>query len=236
MNTDVQTQNALMPMDGFSDIDPTSSPLRGPGVRFKDDAYFSFSNKLDVKGKTYAVIDLKRGWQKLEKDCPPEYLMRELGKPMPPQPAVPKEKWPANFNGQPEHPWKSTHYLVLLDIATGEVSTFWTNTVGGRVAVGALKDQVDFMRQHRPDAIPVIALESVPMPTQYGGTKPRPHFKICGWRSSTANQQLLADKTVVEELETVEAPSLAEEMNDDLPDYLTEAPKAEAPKKKPSKK
>jgi hypothetical protein len=161
MNAQTQTQNALMPKDGFGDSDPTSSPLRGPGVKFKDGDYYTFGNKIDVKDKTFAVVELKRGWQKLEKDCAPEYRMRKPGEPTPPQPEVPKEDWPLNLNGKPEHPWKSTHYLVLLDTATGEVSTFWSNTTGGRIAVAALNDQVDFMRRHRPDAIPVIALESL---------------------------------------------------------------------------
>jgi hypothetical protein len=85
------------------------------------------------------------------------------------------------------------------------------------------------MRQHRPDAIPIIALESVPMPTQYGGkTTPRPHFKICGWRSNTANQQLLADKTALVELET---PSVAEQLDDEIPDFGVEAPKKKRSKK-----
>jgi hypothetical protein len=97
---------------------------------------------------------------------------------------VDKANWPLNLNSKPEHPWKLTRYLYLLDTATGEFSTFWTDTIGGRVAVDELNDQVESMRQLRPGAHPVVQLRSVPMPTSHGGTKPRPHFKIAGWKQA----------------------------------------------------
>jgi hypothetical protein len=155
--------------------------------------------------------------------------MRTPGEPTPPQPEVPKEDWPPDLNGQPQHPWKLTHYLYLLNVSTGEISTSWSNTTGGRIAVGHLSDQVAFMRKHRPDAIPVIALESRDMPTQYGGTKPRPHFEILGWKNNTGPQLLTSEAPLVE----VETPSLAEQMDDEIPDLgpETENP-APAPKKK----
>jgi hypothetical protein len=179
--------NELTPIDGFdADAhDPTASPIRGTGLRFKDGDYFAFSESVDVQGKSYVVLDRLQGWQKLEAGCPPEYLMRRPGELRPPRPHVDEADWPLNFNGQPEHPWKLTHYLHLLDAESGEFSTFWTNTTGGNLAVGQLSDQVNFMRQVRPNAIAVIALESREMPTKYGGTKPRPHFQILGWRERT---------------------------------------------------
>jgi hypothetical protein len=173
-------------VDGFDDDakNPTASPIRGTNIKFKDGNYYAFSERVDVRGKSYAVIEKQQGWQKLESGCPPEYLMKTIGEPRPPRPHVDERDWPLNLNGAPEHPWKLTTYLRLFDIESGEISTFWTNTVGGNVAVGELADQVDFMRQSRPNAIPVIALEARDMPTQYGGSKPRPYFRIVpgGWR------------------------------------------------------
>jgi DNA polymerase len=120
--------------------------------------------------------------------------MRKAGEPRPARPQVDEKDWPLNLNGVPDHPWKFTTYLRLLDIETGELSTFWTNTVGGNVAIGELSDQIAFMRQMRPNAIPVIALESREVPTQFGTTKPRPHFRILGWRQrgDTGGPALLA--------------------------------------------
>jgi len=216
------TSTAVSIVDGFdaSQQDPTASPIRGLNIRFKDGNYLAFGDQFDVHDRSFVVLDRVEGWQKLAKDCPPEYLMRKTGEARPPQPHVNESDWPLNLNGVPEHPWKLTHYLYLLDAATGEVSTFWTNTKGGRIAIDQLTDQVTFMRQVRPDAIPVVALESRDMPTSYGGSKPRPHFRILGYkmRSDVGSQNML---TAPEQgaLRDVEAPSIAEELNDDLPDF-----------------
>jgi hypothetical protein len=182
---ETQTQNALtIYNDGFDAdaSDPTASPIKGGNRRFKDAAYFEFSERANVEGKGYAVFCKEAGWQKLEAGCPPEYLMRQPGAPKPPRPGVDEADWPKNFNGQPEHPWKWTTYLHLIDVETGEVSTFSTSTIGGNIAVGELADQIAFMRKTRPDAVPVVALESKMMVTQFGSSKPRPYFRILGWR------------------------------------------------------
>jgi hypothetical protein len=198
MNANINTPSStktVTVIDGFSDTrDPAASPIRGNNYKFKDGGYYAFSDRIYVHNRTYAVIDKLAGWQKLAKDCPAEYRMRALGEPRPAQPVVPKEDWPLNLNGVPEHPWRWTQYIYLLDTATGEISTFWTNTIGGRIAIDQLSDQVDFMRRVRPDAIPIVALESRDMPTQFGGTKPRPHFAIRGWKTAggTVEQSLIA--------------------------------------------
>jgi hypothetical protein len=209
-----QNQNANVPavIDGFADTDPTASPLRGTALRFKDGAYETFGDTVDVKESSYVVIDRVQGWQKLERDCPPEYLVRKTGEPKPAQPVVPKDAWPLDLNGKPSHPWKWTNYIYLLDTATGEFSTFWSNTIGGNIAVGELSDQVSLMRNVRPGAIPVVALCAKDMPTQFGGTKPRPYFKILGWKAHGSDQALLASP----ELREIEAPKLAEELNDSI--------------------
>jgi hypothetical protein len=108
------------------------------------------------------------------------YLVQKPGGPRPLQPSVPTAEWPLNLNGLPEHPHKWTRYLYLLDTQTGTVSTFSTNTKGGHWACRDLTDQVGLMRGPRPGAVPIIALESKIMPTEF--RKPRPHFKILGWR------------------------------------------------------
>jgi hypothetical protein len=199
--------------DGFGTSDPTDSPLRGTAIRFKDGDYFSYGDQVDVEGKAFAVIGRVQGWQKLERDCPPEYLIRRTGESKPAQPFVDKKDWPKDLNGNPAHPWKWCEYLYLLDTATGEFSTFWSNTVGGGIAVRALDDQVTLMRGVQPNAMPAVALESTDMPTSYGGTTPRPHFKILGWKAHGTEQTLLAAPE--QNLVDVEKPSLKEVMGGD---------------------
>ena len=211
MVTHHQTQNANVPavIDSLAATDPTDSPNRGTSFRFKDGGYESFGEKIDVEESSFVVIDRVQAWQKLERDCPPEYLVRQAGQPKPAQPIVPKENWPLDLNGKPSHPWKWTNYLYLLNTATGEFSTFSSNTIGGNVAISELSDQVSLMRNVRPGAIPIVALSSKDMPTQYGSVKARPYFKILGWKARDTEQALLAAPEV-------EEPSLADAMDDEI--------------------
>jgi hypothetical protein len=80
------------------------------------------------------------------------------------------------------------------------------------------------MRQVRPDAIALIALQSKDMPTQYGGTKPRPYFKILGWktRGDIGPQNLLAGPEAPEQ-KFVE-PTNKEIYRDEIPEQDWEPP------------
>ena len=214
-----KTPNALTPIDGFSDSgDTAASPIRGIGFRFKEgkegEEYIAYSEPFPVKGRIFAAIDKTDGWQKLAEGVPPEYLMRKPGQPRPPRPHVDEKDWPLDFNGKPEHPWKLTQYLYLLDTATGEISTFWSNTTGGKIAFRDLSDQVNLMRDMNPGKIPValIALDRTMFQTGFGGKKARPLFRILGYklRDQLNPQNLLTD-------ETKAPPTLAEEMGDKVP-------------------
>ena len=230
MNT---TSNALIVTDGFDDAgDVTASPMRGVGVKFKDGSYYSYSESFPTYGREFHVVDTSDGWQMLAEGQPPQYLMRQPGQVRPPQPHVDEKDWPLDFNGRPAHPWKLTRYLFLMDTKTGEVSTFWTNTIGGKVAFDQLAQQVRVARGAQPDAVPVIALESALMPTQFGSKKPRPHFRICGYRmrSQIGSPNLLTDiggQKLLTDNPSVESPSIAEEMNDEIPSF-EEPPKKAA--------
>jgi hypothetical protein len=214
MNYQAQNPNTLTPIDGFSDIDPTSSPLKGTTIRFKDGSYYSFEDEIETEGRTFAAYDLRGGWQKLEEGVPPEYLMREPGKPKPAQPHVDEVDWPTNLNGKPENPWRWTFYLFLIDVNSGEALTFSSSTVGGTKGVIELRDQIDFMRRYRANAIPIISLDSKMMPTQFGSKVPRPYFKLHGWKSHGDEQTLLTHEAP---LVDIEKPSLKEGMKDEVP-------------------
>jgi hypothetical protein len=223
MNT--HTQNALVIADSFDDsADASNSPLRGIAFRFKDGKYFAFSDDFPTEGRTFAVIDKADGWQKLAEGMPPEYLMRQPGQVRPPRPHVDEADWPEGFDGKPTHPWVLCRYLYLLDTATGEVSTFYSSTIGGRVAFDELSDQVKVTRSIQPGAIPVVSLEVKQMPTKFGGDKPRPYFKIAGYklRDNLGSQSLLTDETAPA---AIEAPKSGD-FNDELPEENFAAPKA----------
>jgi hypothetical protein len=73
--------------------------------------------------------------------------------------------------------------LRLIDPRTGQDYTLVTDTYGGRKAVGDLKSQISNVRFAYPGAVPVVQLGSTMMKTAYG-LKPRPEFKVVGWRDN----------------------------------------------------
>jgi hypothetical protein len=83
----------------------------------------------------------------------------------------------------------------------------------------------------------VVQLRSVPMPTQYGGTKPRPHFHLAGWKTTdgAVEQAQIAGPTA-----DIDEPSLSEKMGgDEVPDFndpldgsILDTPKTSAPPKR----
>ena len=73
----------------------------------------------------------------------------------------------------------------MVNLRSGKTLTFVTDAVGGRQAVGELKDAIMTVRQVQPHALPVVQLATTTMPTKYGGVRPRPSFEIVDWRSGT---------------------------------------------------
>jgi hypothetical protein len=121
----------------------------------------------------------------------------------------------------------------LVNTDSGEFVTFSTYTAGGGIAVRELADQVSLMRNVQPNAIPIVELSDTDMPTQYGTTKPRPFFKLLGWKTRDANQLQLVDmaKPTSEQVMADEVPEKDwEAKGDPLPNL--DASKATKKKKK----
>jgi len=168
--------------------DASANPVRGSNVKFDGGAYVIGKEKTPVDdGKKYVIIDRAEGWQFLKKDCPAEWCMRQTGAPKPEQPHADESTWPIGLDGNPQHPWKYTYFLYLIDLATGETLTFSTSTSGGSIAVGDLTSQIKYMRNVRPGAVPIVELQSRQMSTKYG-KKPRPFFQIKGWKVRDEDQ------------------------------------------------
>lgn len=189
--------SALTPTDNWDVAGDELSPMRGPSIRFDNGAFYTGREKtketLIDAGQKFVVLDRAEGWQFLKKDCPAEYLLRKPGEDKPAQPFVDECEWRKNLNGEPEHPWRWTFFIYLLNVANGEALTFSTNTNGGRIAVGDLTDQIRMMRRRKPGAVPIIELQSRQMKTKYG-SKPRPHFQIKGWRLIGDDQPGMRDE------------------------------------------
>ena len=85
MNANPNANALTTTADGFdlAASDPNASPLQGIGKRFKDGDYYAYGDQTDERDQTYAVIDRRNGWQKLQRDCPPEYAMHMPGQSRP---------------------------------------------------------------------------------------------------------------------------------------------------------
>jgi hypothetical protein len=195
MTSNIETSNALtvqnhsQAIDSFDQDDPTETPIRGGNAKFDGGGYFVGKEKTPVENnRRFVAYDKGAGWQFLKKDCPAEWVMWNPGAPKPEQPECPEETWPMGLDGKPSCPWKWTQFLYLLDADTGETLTFSSSTSGGKIAISDLTQQIKSMRFMKPGAIPVIELQSVMMPTKFG-KKPRPSFKITGWRVRGNDEQ-----------------------------------------------
>src|SRR6516162_6198389 len=160
---------------------------------------------------------------------------------------VPKKEWVEGPDGQPRGPWQAQHILYLLDPKTMDKFTFPTGTVGGRIGIRELVDKTTWMRRLRgPNVYAVVLLSDTFMNTKWGGRQ-RPHFKIVRWvslgseggqvealpppTSKERQPDLFANEPAQQsqsDLPLIKDPSLAEEMDDKIPDFESE--KAESPK------
>jgi hypothetical protein len=154
---------------------------------------------------------------------------------------VPKKEWVEGPDGNLRGPYQAQHILYLLDPKTMDKYTFPTGTTGGRIAIRDLVDKTTWMRRLRgPNVYAVVLLADTFMKTKWGGRQ-RPHFQIVRWVSLGGEGGQVealpppppdepAQQTTPEPelpLTTVTEPSLAEEMEDEIPDFGDE--NAESP-------
>jgi hypothetical protein len=169
---------------------------------------------------------------------------------------TPREEWTKDQNGE-RGPWQAQHILYLLDLTTMDKYTYPTGTAGGRIAIRELHDKIMWMRRLRGSNVyAVVLLSNTFMRTRFGGRQ-RPHFKIVRWvrlggeggevealppPPPQALDQFAkppdkpAQQTTAEPelpLTTVKEPTIAEGMNDAIPDFGKEeakSPKAPPPR------
>jgi hypothetical protein len=144
----------------------------------------------------FIAIDVREGWMFLKKATPPEFVMRELGKPKPPRPDsfTDKESWPFKFNSQTERDdlWKYNRFVSLLDPQSAQTTVFNTHTYGGDIGVDELVKAIQTMRAVHPGAVPVVQLESRQWRNNFG-TRPRPFFHVIRWHYKDDPPQAVAD-------------------------------------------
>jgi hypothetical protein len=156
-------------------------------------------------------------WVRWEDGKPAEYRCREANKRLPDRDELgydDQSEWEEGPSGEPQDPWRNTRLVYLVDPQTAEAYTFSTSSWGGRSAVADLGDAITRMRSVHADALPIVELRAVEMPTRFG-RKSKPQFKIVGWRTAGGTTTLPSECRI--------PPSAAEqevreaEMGDEIP-------------------
>jgi hypothetical protein len=208
--------------DGFSVAEKGGSNLIvGKMVKFTIDGKYKVDKADILPDDTRLVaIDVTTAWVRWNEERPSEHRITQPGQIHPDRDDLPdqdKATWEPGLTGEPADPWRDTRYLRLIDPRTGQDYTFVSDTYGGRKAVGDLKSQIGNVRFAYPGAVPVVQLGSTMMKTSFG-LKPRPEFKVIGWRNKNTAAMQLADGTQHKAAE--KGPSEIEPpFNDQIPNF-----------------
>jgi hypothetical protein len=185
------TQELAIRDDGFAVSERSSATLlKGSIVKFVDGIYKA--NKTEIleqapQGPVFVVVRILTAWVHWQGGRPIEHKITHAGQSHPWREELgddDRTEWELGVGGLPSDPWRDTRYVYLIGPHTAKTYTFVTDSVGGRQAVGELKEAIMTARHARPDALPVVQLAASNMKTKYG-VKPRPDFKIVDWRSGT---------------------------------------------------
>ena len=218
--------------------------IQGTSVKFTNDSTWVTRDKIELESNLELVaVDVARVVQKWEDGSPIETIVLEPHQKFPDiesmNEAIPRDQWVEGPDGKPRGPWQAQHILYMVDLMTMEKYTFATGTVGGRIAIGELRDKLVWMRRVRGlNVYAVIVLRDKFMNTRFGGRQ-RPFFSIVRWvKLGTEGGDVAAlpapATPVADSPSLVLEPSLKEELNDSIDD-LPGLGTAETPPKKPAK-
>jgi hypothetical protein len=230
-------------LDGFdSDADEPQSRrvIQGTRLAFTNDFEWVDSNDETIlRDRELIMVDRVRVLQKWIDQMPVETRFLEPNERWPDikamNEAAPRSEWREGPSGESQGPWSCQWIIYLVDPLTLDKFTYPTNTTGGHIAVGDISDRIKNMRRFRGEHVyPVITLSDAFMNTRFGGRQ-RPHFEVKRWikfggkRGEVEALPPPAHPTQPElPLNEVTEPSLAEEMDDEIPDFGNE--NAESPK------
>jgi hypothetical protein len=197
------------------------SVIQGTVVKFTNEAVWVTRDEEELPSNLELIAtDIIRVVQKWVDQLPVETRILEPGEKFPDLEALnetaPKSEWTEGPDGKPRGPWQAQFIVHLLNPKTMDRYSFATGTVGGGIAVRELRDKVQWMRKLRGlNVYAVVTLANKLMKTRFGGRQ-RPHLIVTRWITLGADEQQVLPAPVRE----VQEPSLAEEMGDDLSDFL----------------
>jgi hypothetical protein len=221
MNDITETDIPATADDGFVDIAERNDEqvIRGIVIKCVDGIWGDRDRARIEPGTKFVAWATAEAVQRWQNRLPIQSIVKKPGTPLPDidelNSKIPQAQWEKGLNG-PRPPWAKQHIVYLLDPIDGGEFTFVSGTVGAAIAVQRLRDKVKNMRMLRgAQVVPVITLGNKSMPTKFG-IRLRPEFFVTGWRNIGA----AAAPALTHEVGTkVEEPTLAEELDDEIPDF-----------------
>jgi hypothetical protein len=207
----------------------TTRVIQGDRLSFTNDFIWLVGTDQELpQDRGLVPVDTIRIVQKWVNKMPEGHIVVEPGKKWPDIDALnkdcPKSEWGTDFNGKPQGPWQRQRITYFVDMETMTKYTWPAATVGAEICLGEFRDKVRMMRQFRGEQVyAVVTLGSVFMATKYGGRE-RPQFVVQRWITLGSTAAALPAPSAPTALpsanvQTVEEPSLREQMNDELPPW-----------------
>ena len=174
--------------DGWDDADGADDRvIQGTLIKCVDGHWTDRDKHAIPAGTRLLALSTHQLLQRWQDDQPVETIPKKPGEPLPDvdelNARIPRDQWESSAStaSRGRHGSISTQFICST-VTSAERFTFINSTVGARIAVENLKDQVKWMRAMRgADVFPVVELSSAPMKTKMG-TKIRPDFRVVGWR------------------------------------------------------
>src|SRR5262245_28034048 len=151
------TNELIVPADGFDEAS-NGRVIQGELIKCTDGRW---TDRDGLQPPTpLLVLAVNTVLQRWQGQRPVETIAKTPGKEFPNvddlNAEIPENKWEAGPDGKPRAPWQLQNVVYLLNPKTAERFTFASGTIGARVAIDKLRDQVVFMRQLRgANVVPV---------------------------------------------------------------------------------
>jgi hypothetical protein len=218
--------------DGFdveSDYERVSSSvIRGTLIKFTNEAKWVSRDGELPAGLELLVVEILRVVTKWGPDQKP--LETRILRPDEKFPDIdalnegcPQSEWVQGPDKKLHGPYQKQYVGYLLDLNTMQQYSYPTSTAGGGIAVRGLRDQTKWMRKLRGRVVyPTVKLGHTFMKTGFGGRQ-RPDLVVQRWVTFGGDggdvKALPTPGPTLSPSQEVERPSLAEELNDAIPDF-----------------
>jgi hypothetical protein len=217
--------------DGFSDGvgDDADRVIQGSILRCVDGHWTDTDGSAVPPETKLLVLTTAMALQLWKDKLPVKTIIKKPGEPLPDleelNDKIPKKQWELGLDKKPRPPWVRQHIVYLLNPIDASLYTYINNTVGASIAVDRLKTKVMWMRSLRgANVVPVVKLDSKLMKTKLG-QKLRPEFTILEWQvfgsaDGPTPAARVAQQPAGAGLQSIEPPTLKEELDDDIPESM----------------